>query len=55
MMRGSSLRQWRVPLLLFAATVATTTLAGAAYAAAGRKWQAGLPFTPAASTILLTQ
>jgi len=55
MLQGSFFREWRLPLLLFAATVLTTTLAGAAQAGGGiGDWPKGLPFSIPLLSILLT-
>lgn len=51
----SSLQEWRVPILLFMATVVTTTLAGASYVGSGpQNWPDGLPFSLPLLTILIT-
>ncbi len=55
MTRLSLSREWRTPLLLFAATAATTTLAGASYAGSDlENWTAGLSFSIPLLAILLT-
>jgi membrane-associated protease RseP (regulator of RpoE activity) len=55
MSRSLRLTDWRTPILLFALTAATTTLAGAAYSGAGlSQWWRGLPFSVPLLAILLT-
>ncbi len=55
MSRSLRLSDWRTPILLFALTVATTTLAGAEYSGAGiSQWWRGLPFSIPLLSILLT-
>ena len=55
MSRSLRLSDWRTPILLFALTVVTTTLAGAEYSGAGAaQWWRGLPFSIPLLSILLT-
>ena len=55
MSNAQRLSDWRTPILLFALTVVTTTLAGAQYSGAGAaQWWRGLPFSLPLLSILLT-